>query len=175
MYYMLLYIHITLANKFLTFAFVATNLCEVLFTPRRRRRLRSAGARSSGASYLRDLLLWHGDQDARRYIENIQSQVNRKNNGMMAARRAVARRVGAMVVDGRKMRAAADDRGQHCKLEKLVTPKKLNPKSSNPHHVRDRCICSYHVRYRTVHCKIQYIILPIINTGDPTIMRFKDQ
>ena len=42
----------------------------------------------------------------------------------MGARRAVASRVGAAVVDGRKMRAAADDRGQKCKLEKIVTKTK---------------------------------------------------
>jgi hypothetical protein len=46
----------------------------------------------------------------------------------MGARRAVASRVGATVVDGRKMRAAADDRGPHGKLEKIVKKKK-NPKS----------------------------------------------
>ncbi len=91
----------------------------------------------------------------------------------MGARRAVASRVGAAVVDGRKMRAAADDHGQQCKLEKIVRNTK-KPKSNNPHHMRDRCICSYHVRYRTVHCKIPYSILPIINTMDPPIMRFKD-
>ena len=39
----------------------------------------------------------------------------------MGARRAVASRVGATVVDGRKMRVAADDREQLCKREKIVT------------------------------------------------------
>ena len=43
---------------------------------------------------------------------------------MMVARRAVASRVGAAEVDGRKMRAAADGRGQECKLEKIVTKTK---------------------------------------------------
>ncbi len=42
----------------------------------------------------------------------------------MGARRAVASRVGATVVDGRKMRAAASDRGQQRKLEKIVTKTK---------------------------------------------------
>ena len=42
----------------------------------------------------------------------------------MGARRAVVSRVGTAVVDGRKMRAAADDRGQQCKLEKIVTKTK---------------------------------------------------
>ncbi len=61
--------YITLANEFLTFFIAATYLCEALSRSRRRRRLRSAGARFSGA--LRDLLLRYGDQEARRYIENI--------------------------------------------------------------------------------------------------------
>ena len=38
---------------------------------------------------------------------------------MIGARRAVACRVGATVVDGRKMWATADDRGQQCKLETI--------------------------------------------------------
>ena len=38
---------------------------------------------------------------------------------------AVASRVGAAVVNGRKMRAAADDRGQQCKLEKKKKKKNL--------------------------------------------------
>ena len=42
----------------------------------------------------------------------------------MAPRRAVVSRVGAAVVDGNKMRAAADDRGQQFKLEKVVTKTK---------------------------------------------------
>jgi hypothetical protein len=42
----------------------------------------------------------------------------------MGARRAVASRVGATVVDGRKMRAAAGDRGHQRKLEKIVTKTK---------------------------------------------------
>ena len=54
MYYMLLCINITLANEFLTFVFATTYLCEAQSRPRRRRRLRSAGAKSSGAFYLRD-------------------------------------------------------------------------------------------------------------------------
>ena len=40
---------------------------------------------------------------------------------MMGARRAVASRVGAAVVDERKMQATADDRGPQCKLETIVT------------------------------------------------------
>ena len=44
---------------------------------------------------------------------------------MIGARRAVATRVGAAVVDGRKMRAAADDRGQKCKPQKIVKKKKI--------------------------------------------------
>ncbi len=43
---------------------------------------------------------------------------------MMGARMAVVSRVGATVVDGRNMRAVADDRGQQRKLEKMVTKKK---------------------------------------------------
>ena len=54
----------------------------------------------------------HGDQEAQRNIENVQSQVNRKNYGLMDARTAVASMVGAAVVDGLEMRAAPDDRGQ---------------------------------------------------------------
>ena len=43
---------------------------------------------------------------------------------MMGARRAVASRVGVTVVDGRKMRAATDDRGPQGKLQKIVKKKK---------------------------------------------------
>ena len=53
-----------------------------------------------------------GDQEAQRCIENIESIVNRKNNGLMGARRMVASSVGEAVVDGHEMRAPADDRGQ---------------------------------------------------------------
>ena len=53
-----------------------------------------------------------GDQEARRYIENFKPLVNKKIKGMVGARRAVASKVGAAVVDRRGMRAAADDRGQ---------------------------------------------------------------
>ena len=38
--------------------------------------------------------------------------MNRKNNGMVGARMLIARRVGAVVVDGHEMREAADERGQ---------------------------------------------------------------
>ena len=76
---------------------------------------------------------------------------------------------------GRRPRATV----KHCynsgQARENCNKNKKYPKSNNPHHVRDRCICSYHVRYRTVHCKIPYSILPIINTADPTIMKFKDQ
>jgi hypothetical protein len=58
----------------------------------------------------------------------------------MGARRAVASRVGATVVDGRKMRAAADDRGQQGKLEKIVKTKTKKPKS------RTVRIFSYHYK-----------------------------
>ncbi len=65
----------------------------------------------------------------------------------MGARRAVAIMVGATVVDGRKMRAAADDRGQQGKLEKIVTKNKKNLKA-----VFSRFITNVHqVQYRTVH------------------------
>ena len=37
--------------------------------------------------------------------------MNRKNNGMMGSRRAVASTVGAAVVDGCEMRAAAVEEG----------------------------------------------------------------
>ena len=59
----------------------------------------------------------------------------------MGARRAVASRVGATVVDGRKMRAAADDRGQQGKLEKIV--KKKKKKKTKSRTVR---IFSYHYK-----------------------------
>ena len=71
MFYILLYFYIPLANEFLTLDFVATYLFEAHSWPRRRGRLRSAGARSCGACFLRDLLLRHGDQKAQRYIENV--------------------------------------------------------------------------------------------------------
>ena len=64
----------------------------------------------------------------------------------MGARRAVASRVGATVVDGRKMRAAADDRGQHGKPEKIVKNKNILKA------VFSRTITNVHqVQYRTVH------------------------
>jgi hypothetical protein len=56
--------------------------------------------------------LRQGDQEARRYIENFKPLVNKKIKGMVGARRAVASKVGAAVVDRRGMRATADDRGQ---------------------------------------------------------------
>ena len=62
----------------------------------------------------------HSDHESQRYIENVQSQINRKKNEMMgSARRAATSMVGPAVVDGLEMRVAPDDRGQHCKLEKL--------------------------------------------------------
>ncbi len=45
-------------------------------------------------------------------IEKIESLDNRKSNGVVGARRAFASMVGAAVVHGLEMRAAADDRGQ---------------------------------------------------------------
>ena len=96
----------------LAFVFAVRYLSEALSNSRRRRRLRSTGARSSSAYFLRDILLRHGDQEAQRYIEHVKLQVNRKNIGMVGARRAIASTVGAPVVGGREMQAAADDRGQ---------------------------------------------------------------
>jgi hypothetical protein len=73
----------------------------------------------------------------------------------MGARRAVASRVGATVVDGRKMRAAADDRGQQGKLEKIVKKKKKILKAVP--YVFSRTITNVHqVQYRTVR---PYMIL----------------
>ena len=74
--------------------------------------LLSAAIRSSGAYFVGDHLLRQGDQEARRYIENFKPLVNKKIKGMVGARRAVASKVGAAVVDRRGMRATADDRGQ---------------------------------------------------------------
>ena len=103
------------------------------------------------------------DQEAQRYIENVQPMVNRNNNGMVAARRAIACKVGAAMVDGRGIRAAADDRGQPRAINQARDD--CNPKqnlvckcNNNPHHVRDTYIVSYHktlhVPYCTVLCKI---------------------
>ena len=83
--------------------------------PQRRGRLRSA------SGFLSHHLLRQCDQEAQRSIDYILSLVNRKIYGTVAPRRAVASRVGAAMVDG--MRAAADDRGQQCKLETIVTKK----------------------------------------------------
>ncbi len=44
-----------------------------------------------------------GDQEARRYIENFKPLVNKKMKKMVGARRAVAIKVGAAVVDRRGM------------------------------------------------------------------------
>ena len=64
----------------------------------------------------------------------------------MGARRAVASRVGATVVDGRKMRTTADDRGQQGKLEKIEKKKKKTKSRIS------RTITNVHqVQYRTVH------------------------
>ena len=75
---------------------------------------------------------------------------------MVGARRAVASEVGAAMVDGRGMRAAADDRGQpraKVKLETIVPKKKSRKSNVKPSRAWDS-ICSYHktvhVPYRTV-------------------------
>ena len=69
--------------------------------------------------------------------------------------RAVASRVG---LGGRRARDASSGRGPRARTQARDNCNKTKKyrKSNNPHHVRDRCICSYHVRYRTVRCKIPY-------------------
>ena len=83
----------------------------------------------------------------------------------MGARRAIASRVGAAVVgwarDASSGRAAtAVNRGQKDKLETIVKKKKKKRKNNNPHHVTDRCICSYRktipVTYRTLQNTVRY-------------------
>jgi hypothetical protein len=100
---------------------------------------------------------------------------------MVGARRAVATKVGATVVDG--MRAADDDRGQ----PQAIVQAREDRKRNNPHHVRDTCICSYHktlhVPYRTGNRTLQNTVLyfastifntSVINTMDLTILNDKD-
>ena len=53
-----------------------------------------------------------GDQEVQCYTGNVKPLVNRKNNGMVGARRAFASKVRAAMIDGLGMRAADDDRGQ---------------------------------------------------------------
>jgi hypothetical protein len=82
---------------------------------------------------------------------------------MVGARRAIASRVGAAVVGGREMQAAADNRGQQCKLETIVTKKNLVQSI-----IRITCgIDAFartikQCRYRTVHCKIPYGTVPVL-------------
>ena len=53
-----------------------------------------------------------GDHETQRSIESCLSLVNRNNNGMMGARRAVASTVRAAVIDGCEMRAAVGRGGR---------------------------------------------------------------
>ncbi len=46
-----------------------------------------------------------GDHETQRNIENIKSTVNRKYNGIVGSRRAVANRVGVAVSNGLEMRS----------------------------------------------------------------------
>ena len=122
--------------------------------PRRRGRLRSA------SGFLSHHLLRQCDQEAQRSIDYILSLVNRKIYGTVAPRRAVANRV-RRGSDGR--RDASSGRRPRATVQARDDCKKKNKKnkSNNPHHVRDRCICSYHktvhvpyiAKYRTVFCK----------------------
>ncbi len=100
-----------------------------------------------------------GDQETRRNKHDIYSlaQVVRDNDGMVGSRRSIASKVGVAVVGGREMRAAADDRDQPrvtLQARDDCNKKQKSRKRNNPHHVRDRCICSYHsivhVPYRTL-------------------------
>ena len=89
-------------------------------------------------------------------------------------RRAVASRVGAALVDGRKMRATADDRGQKCRLEKIVKKKQKNLK------VIIRITYGIDAFARTMYGTVPYIakyrkeFCLLLRKGDPTITRFKD-
>ena len=88
-----------------------------------------------------------GDQEAKRTIENMKSLVNREKKRIDDARRAVASRIGAAVPDGGEMLATAHDLGQPratLQARDNCNKKKKSRKIKNPHHVRDRCICSYH-------------------------------
>ena len=80
---------------------------------------------------------------------------------MVGARRATASMVGASVVGGREMRASADDRGQpRATIQARDNCNKKSRKINNPHHMRDRCICSYHktihVPYRILQNTVRY-------------------
>ena len=100
---------------------------------------------------------------------------------MVGARRAIASRVGATVVGKRELRAAADVRGQPrptMQARDDCKNKTKSRESNNPHHMRDRCIFSYHkivqVPYRTLQNTIILSNTHVIITRDRTIIKTED-
>ena len=109
--------------------------------------------------FLRDHLMQQGDQEAKRTIESMKSKVNRKKNGIVDARRAVPSRIGTSVPTGARCeqrQTTVSNLRATLQARDNCNKKKKSRKIKNPHHVRDRCICSYHwnctctVSYRTL-------------------------